>query len=266
MIKVQQADGPVHYQFRQWADSATLVHGIFTRLGGVSATPFDTLNVGGTVGDDPAAVQENQRRIYLALKLDADRACTVWQVHSADVVMAEARAPGRRWLARADGMITNRPGVALTMRFADCVPILFHDPVKRAIGVAHAGWRGTVAQVAANTIGAMGDAFGCDPADIRAAIGPSIGPERYQVGPEVVEAAGSAFGSLHDIIHYADDHSAYFNLWGANRLALERAGVPPDQIEVASICTATHINEFYSHRAEHGKTGRFCAVIALKEL
>lgn len=257
-------NGPLYYQFDQWAAhgrGAALQHGVFTRLGGVSEGHFGTLNVGGTVGDDPAAVQENMRRIYAALDVDGQVACSVWQVHSADVVVADERAPGRRWLARADGMITDRPDLPLTMRFADCVPILFHDPVQRAVGIAHAGWRGTVALVATSTLQAMQDAYDCRPADVQVAIGPSIGPEHYQVGPEVVEAARAAFGTVDGIIAYADDGSAYFNLWRANELALQQAGVT--QIEIAGICTATHTDEFFSHRAEKGKTGRFCAVIAL---
>jgi YfiH family protein len=208
-------------------------------------------------------VQTNVERIFDALTLDVKSACTVWQVHSADVVIAEERAPGRRWLARADGLVTDQVGVPLTMRFADCVPILFHDPTKQVIGVAHAGWRGTVGQVTRHTVETMQAAYGCDPADVQAAIGPSIGPTQYQVGPEVVEAARESFGTTDGIIHYGEDGSTYFDLWEANRLALERAGV--QQIEIAGVSTAERTDEWYSHRAEKGKTGRFCAVIALKE-
>lgn len=257
-----QASEVVYYQFGQWANSDDLTHGVFTRIGGVSATPFASLNVGGTVGDDPAAVQENLRRIYESMEAEVQDVCTVWQVHSADVVIADQPVPGRRWLARADGMVTNQPEVVLTMRFADCVPILFHDPKQRAIGIAHAGWRGTVAQVTANTVQMMVDAFGSDPADIQAAIGPSIGPDHYQVGEEVVQAVQAAFGTTDGLIQRAADGSAYLDLWASNKLALERAGVR--QIEVAEICTATNTSEFFSHRAEKGKTGRFCAVIKMR--
>lgn len=268
---VQRIDrgGPVYYQLEQWAGERRLIHGLFTRLGGTSRAPFDSLNVGGTVGDELAAVRRNQALIYAALGVDESRACTVWQVHSADVVLATARTPGRHWLARADGMVTDRPGVALTMRFADCVPILFYDPVRVAVGIAHAGWRGTVSQVAVNTLRLMQDAFGSNPADVQAVIGPSIGPEKYQVGPEVVEAVREAFGQTDDravsLIRRAEDGSTYLDLWAANRLALERAGVPGGQIEVMGLCTATRPDEFFSHRAERGKTGRFCAVIALQD-
>jgi YfiH family protein len=258
-IQPQRSD-LVYYQFDQWGD-APLTHGIFTRLGGVSKPPWASFNLGGTVGDDVAAVRENHRRMYAALGLDEARACTVWQVHSADTVVVHHPVQHRRWLARADGMVTNRPGVPLTMRFADCTPILLYDPVHHAIGIAHAGWRGTVLGAGVSALEAMDAAFGTQPADVQAGIGPSIGPDRYQVGNEVVVAVKDAFGHTDGLIKRASDGSAYLDLWAANRLALERAGVA--HIEVAGLCTATRTDEFYSHRAEQGRTGRFGAVIAL---
>lgn len=256
--------GPIYYQFERWTGHEALVHGVFTRLGGVSRAPWESLNVGGTVGDDAAAVQRNIQLVFDALELERARACTVWQVHSADAVVVTERVEGRAWLARADGMVTNIPGLPLTMRFADCTPLLFYDPVHYAIGLAHAGWRGTVAEVGLNTLRAMRVAFGTQPEDVEVAIGPSIGPDQYQVGPEVVEAVQRTFGTTEDLIRRARDGSAYLDLWAANRLSLERAGVT--RFEVAGICTASNTSEFFSHRAERGKTGRFCAVMALNEV
>lgn len=253
--------GPTYYRFEQWAADSGVIHGVFTRLGGMSGSPWASLNLGGTVGDDPAIVRENLHRVYAALSLDEARACTVWQVHSADTVVVRERVPNRRWLARADAMITDQPKLPLTMRFADCTPILLYDPVCHAAGIVHAGWRGTVLDAAGSAVRSMQAAFGSNPADIQAGIGPSIGPERYQVGEEVVGAVRSAFGTVEGLIRRAADGSAYLDLWAANRLALERAGV--GLIEIAGICTATRTDEFYSHRAERGRTGRFGAVIAL---
>ena len=255
--------GPVYYQFESLTGQADLAHGIFTRLGGVSAAPWATLNLGGTVGDDPAAVNENLLRAYHALDLDPQRACTVWQVHSADTVLVHMRATNRRWLARADGMITDKRGIPLSMRFADCTPIVLYDPQHHAIGLAHAGWRGTMQNMAGRIVQAMQAAFGTEPEALAAGIGPAIGPECYQVGPEVVEATAQVFGGTDGLVHRAGDGSAYLDLWAANRIALERAGVR--QIEGAGICTASHTDEFFSHRAEHGKTGRFGVMIALRE-
>lgn len=237
-------------------------HGIFTRHGGLSAPPFASLNLGGNIGDDPAAVRANHLRMFGALGLDDDRACSVWQVHSADVVVATAPHPERRWLAQADALITNVPGLPLSLRFADCTPILLYDPRQQAIGAVHAGWRGTVQGAVTAAVRAMAEAFGTAPADLRAWIGPSIGVERYEVGPEVLEAALAHFGSLEAITwHNPKTGRHHFDLWAANRLDLERAGVR--QIATAGLCTATHTDEFFSHRAEAGKTGRFGAVISL---
>ncbi len=253
--------GIVYYQFEQWAGSNGLKHGIFTRLGGVSRSPWDSLNLGGTVGDDIEAVRENHRRMYAAAGVSQARACTVWQVHSADTVVVRGAVTNRRWLARADGMVTDQVGVPLAMRFADCTPVMLYDRVQHVIGIAHAGWRGTVRGAAVSALRAMQSAFGTRPQDVQAGIGPSIGPERYQVGEEVVEAVRETFGHTEGLIRRAADGSAYLDLWAANRLALERAGVT--DVEVAGICTAVRTDEFYSHRAENGRTGRFGAVIAL---
>jgi YfiH family protein len=249
----------VYYRFTRWPQ---LKQGVFTRKGGFSAAPWASLNLGGNVGDSPEAVRLNHEAMYQALAVRGERACTVWQVHSADVMIALGPVPGRRWSTLADSMITDRLDTPLTMRFADCTPLFFHDPVQGVIGMAHAGWRGTVQGVGAKTVLAMTDAYGCKSGDIQAAIGPSIGPERYQVGEEVVEAVWAYFGTTEGLIRRdLKDGTAYLNLWAANRLDLERAGV--NQIEVAGICTAEHTDEFFSHRAEKGRTGRFGAVLSL---
>ena len=258
-MKQRTRDGLVYYQFEMWN---TLKHGVFTRKGGVSAEPFASLNLGGNVGDDPKAVRCNHERMYATLDIDDRRVCSVWQVHGTDVVMANTPVPGRRWLAQADALMTDRADIVLSMRFADCTPILFHDPVKGVIAMAHAGWRGTVQGMAAKTVQAMIRSYGSRPEDIQAAIGPSIGPNRYQVGEEVVDAVREHFGTTLGLVQRDPaDGTAYFDLWAANKLDLERAGV--EQVEIAGICTAENTEEFFSHRAEKGRTGRFGAVLSL---
>jgi YfiH family protein len=247
-----------YYHLPEWG----IKHGIFTRLGGVSHAPWASLNLGGNVGDAPQAVRANHERMYSALGVRSDRACTVWQVHGIDVVYASAPVRGRRWLAAADALITDRTDTPLSMRFADCAPILIFDPRKGAIGMAHAGWRGTTAGMSAALVKAMITAFGCQPADMQAWIGPSISAERYQVGEEVVAAARAHFGDVSGIIRRDPvDGTAYFDLWAANRIDLERAGV--ENIRIAGLCTASRTDEFFSHRAEQGRTGRFGAVMSL---
>ncbi|MBK8021356.1 MAG: peptidoglycan editing factor PgeF [Chloroflexi bacterium] len=251
--------GVVYYRSALLDD---LRHGVFTRRGGVSAAPFHSLNLGGNVGDDPRAVRQNHLKMYEVLGVDDQRACTVWQVHSADVVIARRPVSGRRWLAHADALVTGDPDVPLSMRFADCTPILYYAPARQVIAMAHAGWRGTVQGVASAVVRVMRDSFGVQPSDIRAVIGPSIGPERYQVGEEVVEAVQRQFGTTEGLVRRSPtDGTAYLDLWSANRLDLEGAGVA--EIEVAGLCTAEHTDEFFSHRAEKGRTGRFGAVLCL---
>lgn len=254
---------PIYYQFDCW-HTAPLRHGVFTRHGGVSAGNFDSLNVGGMLGDSQANVNENARRVYNAVSLHPHQVCTVWQVHGADTVFVTEPQPQRKWIARADAMMTNRPNLGLAMRFADCVPVLFFDPVHHAIAIAHAGWRGTVAGIVGSVVEAMQTTFETQPTDLQAAIGPSIGPSRYQVGEEVVDAVRDRFRHVDGLITRANDGSAYLNLWEANRRLLSACGV--EHVEVAGICTAENTDDFYSHRAEKGKTGRFGAVIALNDL
>jgi YfiH family protein len=148
------------------------------------------------------------------------------------------------------------------MRFADCVPILLHDPGKGVIGIAHAGWMGTLRDVAVATVNAMKKNYGSNPADIIAGIGPSIGPDHYEIGADVILQVMQKHGDESELFLKSHQGKIHFNLWEANRVALERAGVR--QIEVSGICTACHTEDWFSHRAEKGRTGRFGALISLQ--
>ncbi|MGJ3238496.1 MAG: peptidoglycan editing factor PgeF [Anaerolineae bacterium] len=258
MQRIEQ-DGLQFYQSELLADTR---HGIFTRHGGASNPPWSALNVGGTVGDDVQAVRHNHQLMYRVLDVKGEQACTTWQVHGADVVIANGPIQGRKWVARADGVLTHQADVPLVMRYADCVPLLFYDPVQRVIGLAHAGWRGTVRGMGKNMIRAMQNSYGSHPADIRVVIGPSISSEHFQVGEEVVEAFASYFGTLDGLMRRdPKDGTAYIDLWEANRRDLVSAEV--EQIEITGICTYQRTDEFFSHRAENGHTGRFGVVMQL---
>lgn len=241
-----------------------VVHAVFTRQGGLSPEPWRSLNVGGTVGDERSRVRENRYRSFRALGRETGSMFDVWQVHSADVVLANAPHPRFENPPefKADAIITDNPAVTLFMRFADCTPILLYDPVKRAVGIVHAGWLGTVRRAAGETVEAMQAAFGSKPSDILAAIGPSIGPDHYEIGHDVEEHVRYAFGKdAASLLHRNHGPRAHFDLWAANRLVLEQAGV--EQAQVAGLCTACHPDDWFSHRAQKGKTGRFGALIAL---
>ena len=238
-----------------------LVHAIFTREGGVSPQPWAALNLGSTVGDDLQHVRENRRRALAALDRDPASVYDVWLVHGVNVAIAEAPRPAKEAHVKADVILTDKPGVTVLMRFADCVPILLRDPVRNVIGIAHAGWMGTVKGTVRFAVEAMQARFGSKPEDILAGIGPSIGPDHYEVGPEVVDQVKRSFHADASSLLSGDPGRIKFDLWAANRLLLEKAGVV--QVEVAGLCTACHTEDWYSHRAEKGRTGRFGAIIAL---
>lgn len=256
-------NGLVFYQFDSLIDHPEIDHGLFTRLGGVSASPFDTLNVGSTVGDDPSSVQANRERVAEAMDFAEPETRTTWQVHGVDVLVATGgETPG--WPPpKADAIITADRDVPLVMRFADCVPLVFFDPARQVIGLSHAGWRGTLAGIGPATIRMMHKTFGCRPQDIVAGIGPAIGPCCYQVGQEVVEQVREAFDAPDALIRpFRNGDGTCFDLWAANEQALRLAGV--EHVEVAGLCTACNTHEFYSHRAEKGSTGRFAVVLQMK--
>lgn len=238
-----------------------LVQGIFTRRGGVSPEPWRSLNVGGTVGDERTRVLENRRRSFGAVGRGMDSIYDVWQVHSAEVVVAHApRREGR--LVQADALATDSPDVTLFMRFADCLPVFLFDPTRLAVGVVHAGWLGTVRRAASAAVQTMVRAFGCRPSDLRAGLGPSIGPDHYPIGDEVVREVRHAFGKQADAHLSVHDGAVHFDLWSANRQSLEEQGVA--SIEIAGICTACHLEDWFSHRGERGRTGRFGGLLAIK--
>jgi YfiH family protein len=241
-------------------DEAGLVHAVFTRQGGVSPEPWASLNVGGLRGDDPARVLENRVRSFRALGRDPDSVYDVWQLHSADVICTDMPRPPHPHL-KADAILTDRPDVTLFMRFGDCVPVLLYDPVRKVVGLAHAGWLGTVHGAVTQAVYRMSQVYGSHPGDILAAIGPSIAAHHYEVGPEVVKQAIQAFGEESDALLPQVNGKVHFDLLAANRLLLERAGV--HRFEESGLCTACHLQDWYSHRGEAGETGRFGVLIGL---
>ncbi len=250
---------------RWWEDEVLaglgVRHGFFTRHGGVSPRPWASLNVGGSVGDDPARVAENRRRAFAALGLDPRSRYDAWQVHGAHAVRAEApRRPTMPQL-KADILLTRNPRVTLSMTFADCVPVVLYDPRRRALALVHAGWRGTVAGAASAAVRALAQAYGSRPRDLVAVIGPSIGPADYEVGEAVVTAVRAAFGDAADRFLPRVDGRWHFDLWAANAWQLHRAGVT--QVRVVGLSTAAHTADWFSHRAEQGRTGRFAVLAAL---
>jgi YfiH family protein len=238
-----------------------LRHAVFTRNGGNSPKPWDSLNVGGTVGDDPELVRENYINALQVLDLKHLDVYDVWQVHGSRVVIASSPRNPTQPHEQADAILTNKPGVAVFMRFADCVPIMLYDSAKKVVGIAHAGWKGTVLKVVGKAVQTMKEVYGCKFGDIRAAVGPSIGPHHYEIGEDVALKVRESFGRFSQDFLIERNGSKYFDLWGANRYILESQGV--QYIENAGICTACNLADWYSHRGEHGRTGRFGALMVL---
>jgi YfiH family protein len=259
-MSFHELDGLRYYSFEIF--SAGVTQAVFTRRGGVSPAPWQSLNLGGSVGDDPARVAENRLRVFNALGRKPKSIHDVWLIHSTDIIYADESRPLDAPSPRADIIFTDNPDVSLFMRFGDCVPILFHDPVKKVIGIAHAGWMGTLRGVVGAAVKGMQEHYGCRPKNIAAGIGPSIGVDHYEVGAEVISQFREQYPQDAEQILLGKNGSTHLDLWAANELQLNRAGV--DQVQVSGVCTACHLDDWFSHRAEKGKTGRFGALMALQ--
>lgn len=235
------------------------VHAVSTRHGGVSPPPYDSLNLSLAVRDEPGNVRGNRRRLAEAIGGDVDRLVGCRQVHGDNVLIVDDQFSPSAPLVGADIQMTDRPGWLLSLRFADCTPILMVHPGRRAVAAVHAGWRGTAKGAVGTAIKALQERYAADPAGLLVGIGPAIGPCCYEVGEEVAQHFAAAPSAL------ARNGSArpHLDLWALNRQAACRAGVPPEQIEVAELCTRCESERFFSHRAEGFPAGRFGAVIGL---
>lgn len=255
-----------------FAKQPGVVHVVTTRASGVSKDPCQSLNLGFRPHDAPEAVLENRSRVCRSIGADpADLTCGE-QVHGANVAVifnkdkgSGALHPSTR-IPSTDAMITDAANIPLLVLIADCAAVGLYDPAKKAIGIAHAGWRGTAAGVAAETVAGMKTAFGSNPRDMLAAVSPAIGRCCYEVGDDVVRAFRKTFGEpAEQFFTLNREGRMHLDLWEANVSQLVNMGLRRDNIEVAGICTACHTDLFYSHRSEGAKTGRFGSVIMLRE-
>ena len=248
------------------AEAISVPHCFTTRLGGVSTGSLASLNLGMHRGDDPANVAENFRRLGAVLGFSAEDLVLTRQTHS-DIVRRVGRADcagiDHREYPECDALITNEPGVTLMIFTADCTPLLLHDPVTDAVGAAHAGWRGTAKAIGAKTVAAMVREFGCQPENIRAAIGPNIAQCHFETGVDVPEAMLDTFGDAADpFIRHAGE-KYYVNLKELNALSLRMAGVK--RIEISDACTVCQSDRFWSHRVTRGDRGSQGALIRCME-
>lgn len=247
------------------AEGIPVPHCFTTRLGGVSEGALSSLNIGCHRGDNPKNVEENYRILANALGFDPIHLVLTRQTHSdtvRTVTKADARGIDHHLYPQCDALITNDPGTALVVFTADCTPILLHDPITGAVGAVHAGWRGTAADIAGKTVRAMVSAFGCDPHNIRAAIGPNIGQCCFETDIEVPEAMTAALGRSALAYIQPNGSKYYVNLKEINALFLKNAGVA--HIEISTDCTMCQHDRFWSHRYTRGRRGSQGAIIICK--
>lgn len=245
-------------------DGVTAV--VSTRHGGVSTGPYDSLNLGGHVGDDPDAVAENRNR--LAAALGVDRLTFADQQHTNRVAVITPELAGRGHdvadalaaFPATDAMITNLPGAALAILVADCAPVVLFDPVRGAVGVAHSGRVGTLRGVVPKTVEAMTAAFGSAPGDLLIGIGPAIGAASYEIGATETAEVMAAFGP--ELLTSSRPGHAMFDLTGAIRRQLREAGVPSANVHELATDTRTSTDDFFSYRAAR-PCGRFAAIARL---
>ena len=256
-------------QFPAFSEYSDLVHAYSTRMGGVSEGIYSTMNFRFGIGDSDDNVRENYRRVFEALGIPEGSEVFTKQTHTTNVRVATAEDKGTG-IGREvpyediDGLVTDVPGLALTIFTSDCVPVYLYDPVRKAIGVCHAGWRGTVGGISAKTAELMKETYGCAPADIRAVIGPSIGPECFEVGEEVAEEFSKAFGES-VVLRTGDCCKPHVDLWRANVLSLMSAGLAKEHISVCGLCTMCHPDIVFSHRVTAGRRGSNAGFLMMKE-
>ena len=256
-------NGTMEYEI---AENIAAPHSFTTRLGGVSTGIFSSLNLAFHRGDREETVRENYRRLGLALGFDPAKMVLTRQTHS-DIIRVvssdDHQGFDHHFYPECDGLVTITPGTALVVFTADCTPILLHDPVTGAVGAAHAGWRGTAAGIGAKTVQAMVSAFGCDPENIRAAIGPNIGPCCFETDADVPNAMLDTYGDEAKMHINPAGNKFYVNLKEINALSLRRTGVR--SIEISPSCTVCQRDRFWSHRVTQGQRGSQGAIIVCQE-
>ncbi len=238
-----------------------ITHYSSTRLGGFSTGYLSSLNLGYTVQDKTLNVTQNIELLAKSLQIEKSQFVFPKQTHSSNIGIVKST---KDVFPDTDALITNIPGIFISARTADCVPILIYDPVQKAISAIHSGWKGTAQRISQKTIALMQKEFGTNPADLMAGIGPSIGPEVYEVGTDVVDEFKRHFYQNHLFTPTADSIKFLLNLWEANKQILLESGVPDNQIEIAEMCTYTNADLFFSARRDKGKTGRLATGIMLK--
>lgn len=267
---IREHEGVSYITFKNLSE-AQVVHGFSTRLGGVSKGHLSTMNLSFHRGDDPGLVMENHRRLSEAIGYDHRKLVFSDQVHETRIYKVTEADIGKGIICESDikgidGLMTDVPGIPLITFYADCVPVYYYDPVKAVVAMNHSGWRGTVAKISREMIKALNYEYGCDPADLICAIGPSICRKCYEVSEDVAQEFKKSYTpEQYDTMITKKENGKYLlDLHVANYYNLVDHGVLPEHIDVTDICTCCNPELLFSHRASHGKRGNLGAVIMLK--
>lgn len=272
-MEVKKKDGVVYLTYPAFEKFSWCCHGFSTRFGGVSRGIYQTMNLSFQRGDRKEDVEENYRRISGAIGFNLEGTVCSQQTHSINIRQVRAEDGGKGILKsldyqNVDGLITDMPGITLAASFADCVPLFFVDPVHKAVGLAHSGWRGTAGKMGSHMLQAMKETFGSEPAEIYAAIGPSICQNCYEVSEDVAEIFQKEFpdhAKERQLLYRKENGKYQLNLWRANEIILREGGVPAKQISFPGICTCCNPDFLFSHRASHGKRGNLSAFLGIQK-
>ena len=265
IFDIREQGGVPYLAYPLLEETGIVTHGFSTRLGGVSTGNCATMNISTTRGDAPEAVEENRRRIAAAIGVKPEDMTFTHQTHTTNVAVVEEKDRGTRFM-ETDGMVTNVPGICLVTFYADCVPLYFVDPVHRAIGLTHSGWRGTVGRIGRITVEKMAENYGTDPKDVIAAIGPSICQDCYEVSEDVICRFREYFPEecWPDLFYNKGDGKYQLDLWKANEHVLAEAGILKEHIATTNVCTHCNPDILFSHRATGERRGNLSAFLALK--
>lgn len=271
IFEEKNVDGVEYLSYPLIEKTGIVTHGFSTRIGGVSEGVCSTMNLSFARGDKEEAVRENFRRMAHALGVEpGDMVCSK-QAHTTNVrvVTEEDRGKGITKsldYTDVDGLITNVPGLCLATFYADCVPLFFVDPVHRAIGLSHSGWRGTVGKIGKVTVEMMQKEYGTNPKDVIAAVGPSICQDCYEVSEDVIEQFRENFDKKDwEKLFYRKENGKYqLNLWNANEIVFAEAGIQKEHMAITNLCTCCNPDVLFSHRASQGKRGNLGAFMAIK--
>lgn len=265
IFDIREKEGVPYLVYPLLEDTGVVKHGFSTRLGGVSTGNCATMNISTTRGDSPEAVEENRRRIASAIGVKPEDMTYTHQTHTTNVAVVKEEDRGARFM-ETDGMVTNVPGICLVTFYADCVPLFFVDPVHRAIGLSHSGWRGTVGRIGKVTVEKMTENYGTDPKDVIAAVGPSICQDCYEVSEDVICRFRENFPEecWPDLFYNKGDGKYQLNLWKANEYVFAEADIRREHTAVTNVCTHCNPDILFSHRTTGEKRGNLSAFLALK--